>query len=177
MQYLVISLVFVAATTDLKTGRIPNWLTLPALLLGIVWQAVADGMTGAALSLLGALCCGVVPWLMHRMTKGQAIGGGDIKLFAALGAWLGPVHGLEVELSAFLFLGILALAQLSYQGALLRVLINSLTILLNPLLPEKKRRKIAPESLTEMRMGPAIALATTLFVVRATYAVNVPWPI
>lgn len=175
MPYVVILLAALAAATDARTGRIPNWLTLPGILCALVWHATASGMFGVSLSLIGALACGLVPWVMFRATQGKAIGGGDIKLFAALGSWLGPLHGLETELSSFLLVGLLALVQLTYRGQLIQVLGNSLNVVFNPFLPQKWKRRVAPEALTEMRMGPAICLATILIVVKTTWLPQIPW--
>ena len=149
-----------AAISDARTGRIPNWLTLPAAVLGIVFHAIAGGGTGAARSVAGLLVCASVPLLLYRSTRGRGIGGGDVKLFGALGALAGPGRGLEVELSAFLLLAVFALVRLAFAGRLLRVLANALRLLANPILPQRWRRPIAPEAMTEMRMGPAIAVAT-----------------
>lgn len=177
MLTLVIPLTAIAAYTDARSGLIPNWLTLPSLFLALAWRVTVDGMTGAAEGLFGALLCGVIPWLMHRSTGGKAIGGGDIKLFAASGALLGPTLGLELELSAFLTLGVFALLQLSYRGLLLRTLYNSLRLGLSPFLPSRLRCSPAQETLTEMRMGPAIAFAAVLVITRHLWLPGLPWPV
>lgn len=177
MLTLVIPLTAAAAFTDTRSGLIPNWLTLPALLVALAWRLAGGGMAGIFVGILGALLCGLVPWLMHRSTGGRAIGGGDIKLFAACGALLGPSLGLELELSSFLLLGIFALVQLSYRGLLFKTLYNSIRLGLNPLLPKRMRCEPSDETLTEMRMGPAIALAALLVIARRTLLEGLPWPV
>jgi prepilin peptidase CpaA len=165
----------VAAATDARTGLIPNWLTLTLVLAGVGLQAVARGTAGLVLALSGLTICGVLPWLLHRGTQGKAIGGGDVKLFAGLGAVAGPFVGLEIQLSAFLLLGVFALIQLAFRGQLFRVLRNSLFLALNPLLPAKWKQPLESASLTEMRMGPAIAVAVVSVLLRDQVAVYVPW--
>lgn len=160
MIYLPLAFTFLAAVIDARTGRIPNWLTFPALVTGLATNGVLGGLEGSLWAIVGALLCGVIPWVLFRSTQGQGIGGGDVKLFAALGAWLGTLRGLEVEMSAFLVLAFLALVQLTYRGELLRVLMNVATLLINPFRRRAKRRSIEPAALTEMRMGPAIFIAT-----------------
>ncbi|MGE5786855.1 MAG: prepilin peptidase [Myxococcales bacterium] len=150
----------IAAATDLRNGRIPNQLTLPAMLLGVAVHGAFSGIAGALESVVGLLVCAAVPGIVYWATKGAAIGGGDLKLFGALGALLGPMHGLEVELSSFLLLGVFAFFRLAYLGQLSRALLTSLQLVAGPLVPALKRR-VATNGLvmTEMRMGPAIAVA------------------
>jgi prepilin peptidase CpaA len=159
LVHLALAASLLAAAWDARTGRIPNWLTLPLIPLALLLSAVSAGATGAAWSLGGLVACALVPGFLYRATHGRGIGGGDVKLFAALGALLGPVKGLEVEFGAFIVLACLAVVHLAYAGKLLAVLRNALLLLVGPLLPARFRRAAAPEALTEMRMGPAIAIA------------------
>lgn len=165
----------IAAATDARTGRIPNWLTLSLILAGVGLQAASRGAAGLLLALTGLAICGLLPWLLHRGTQGKAIGGGDVKLFAGLGAVSGPFVGLEIQLSAFMLLGVFALVHLAFRGQLFRVLRNSLFLALNPLLPGKWKQPLESASLTEMRMGPAIAVAVLSVLVRDQVAAYVPW--
>lgn len=150
----------VAATTDLRSGRIPNKLTFPAMLLGVAIHGVFSGIAGLAESLIGLVVCAAVPGVVYKASKGAGIGGGDIKLFAAIGAILGPMQGLEVELSAFLLLGIFALFRLAFLGQLGRTLLSSLKVTAGLFIPTLKSRAASQGLvMTEMRMGPAIAVA------------------
>jgi prepilin peptidase CpaA len=111
----------------------------------------------AGLSLLGAAICSIVPLLLYRM---DAIGGGDVKLLAALGAILRPMLGIEAELYGFLAAAIIAPAWLAYEGKLGAVLANTVAIVKNPFLPKTKRREIPPEMLTSIRFGPGVFVGT-----------------
>lgn len=164
-----------AAALDARTGLIPNWLTLPLMAAGLAFQAVSRGVLGLALAVTGLVVCGLLPWGLHRSTQGKAIGGGDVKLFAGLGAVAGPFVGLEIELSAFLLLGVFALVKLAFRGQLLRVLRSSMFLALNPLLPARWKRPLETAVLTEMRMGPAIAVAVLSVLVRDRLAAHLPW--
>jgi prepilin peptidase CpaA len=77
----------VATVTDLHSHRIPNWLVLPFLLvrLGLRgWLAGWHGMLHSPADMgVGALFFGIVCWM-------DGIGMGDVKLCAAIGAWIGP---------------------------------------------------------------------------------------
>jgi prepilin peptidase CpaA len=164
-----------AAVTDSRTGRIPNWLTLPVSAFGVGLHAVMGGRGLAGISLLGLLLAAAVPAILYRTSQGRAIGGGDVKLFAALGALLGPTLAIEAEFGAFTLLAVFALIQLAYRGRLLRVLGNAASILLNPLLPRKWRRDIQSESMTEMRMGPAIAASVLSTIIIEHFSRILPW--
>jgi prepilin peptidase CpaA len=76
-----------AAWTDWRTRRIPNWLTVPALALGIGANALAAGWPGAKASLEGA---GLAMVILLPLVLMRGLGAGDWKLMAALGALLGP---------------------------------------------------------------------------------------
>jgi prepilin peptidase CpaA len=77
----------VATFTDLRSRRIPNWLVFPFLLMGFVVSAWLHGWHGITQSLagfgLGAVIFGVFFVL-------GGMGMGDVKLCAAIGAWVGP---------------------------------------------------------------------------------------
>lgn len=77
----------IATFTDLRSCRIPNWLVLPFLAAGIIvsgvthgWQGIGQSFLGMA---LGAVIFGFFCWL-------GGMGMGDVKLCAAVGAWIGP---------------------------------------------------------------------------------------
>jgi prepilin peptidase CpaA len=156
----------VAAWLDWRTGHMPNWLTLGPLALAPVAHAVAVGsvahafepaVQAAGFSVLGAIVCAAVPLALYRAS---AIGGGDVKLFAALGALLRTLIGVEAEFYAFIAAAVLSLGHLAYQGKLLRVLGNTFMLAVNPFLPRDRRREITPEMMTWARFGPAIFVGT-----------------
>ncbi len=162
-----------AAIIDWRTGEIPNWLTIGPLFGGALAHVVYDAAHGASAkdaalsggwSLFGALVCSVIPLVLYRQ---DAIGGGDLKLLAGLGAILtmgsgGWKLGLEAEMYSFFAAGLLAPAGLAYEGKLFRTLKNTALLAINPFLPKKKRRAIEPALLNWFRFGPAIFLGTAV---------------
>jgi prepilin peptidase CpaA len=86
--------VAIATATDLKFRRIPNWLVLPFLAAGVGVSVLIHGWHGLGQSLegsgLGLLIYGILFWL-------GGMGAGDVKLSAAIGAWIGP-HQLFLAL-------------------------------------------------------------------------------
>ena len=80
----VIALVTLAARADVRTRKIPNQITFPAMLLGLATHYALGGPQDLVASLAGiAVALALIPgWLMRWM------GAGDVKLMAAAGAWL-----------------------------------------------------------------------------------------
>jgi leader peptidase (prepilin peptidase)/N-methyltransferase len=97
------------AEEDYKTGLLPNQLTMSLLLVGLAFAPWATGM-GWTNSLLGALVGGglalAVIAASAKMTGKAGWGVGDLKLLAALGAWVGWYGVLPVVL----FSSVLAVA-------------------------------------------------------------------
>lgn len=161
--FLIAALVVtaIAAVFDWRKGEIPNWVTLGSLALGLVGHAatgfLAGGLKGSGAELLrafvGAVACSLVPLLLYKL---GALGGGDLKLLAGLGALLGPMLGIEAELYGFVAAAIYAPARLAYEGKLLRTLGNTAALAANPVLPKAKRREITPEMMTWLRFGPPL---------------------
>src|SRR5687768_7459580 len=77
-----------AAVVDARERKIRNWLTVSLMLSGLMqsWTPMATvGPGAAALGLLVGFALLVLPFAVG------AIGGGDVKLMAGIGAWLGPL--------------------------------------------------------------------------------------
>jgi len=75
-----------ACWLDVRTRRIPNWLTFPAAGLGVAATTVLHGVHGTVSSAEG-LVVGLALFFPLFVLKG--LGAGDVKLMGALGAWLG----------------------------------------------------------------------------------------
>lgn len=105
---------------DWDTTLLPDSMTLPLLWAGLVAAALgwtlplADALWGAVLGYAGLW---LVVWAFERVTGKEAMGGGDLKLLAALGAWLGPAALLPLVFIASL-LGALVGLLMKARGAL-----------------------------------------------------------
>jgi len=153
-----------AAFTDARREIIPNWLTLPAIAIGPIFWFAADFYWGGVRALLGLVLCAAVPyWLFRR----GAWAGGDVKLFAAIGALVGGgADGIGVGIEALLFTSmtaaVYALVRLAWEGKLLRTLANAFFLPLNPLLPKAWRREITPELMSRVRLGVPALVGTAV---------------
>ena len=98
--------VVVAAVIDVRTQRIPNWLSLPCLVAGLGFSGMTHGWSGLGLSLLGLLTAALVFGIFCYL---GGMGMGDVKLFAAVGAWLGPAQTFAALLYTGVAGGIIAI--------------------------------------------------------------------
>lgn len=109
-------LLLIAAVGDFRTRRIPNRLVAVIAMLGVAWSlVVTPGLPGAYQG-LGGLLTGLVCWLPFYAVGW--LGAGDVKMFAAAGAWLGPLRTVEGALIAAVCGAVLALIWMigSYGG-------------------------------------------------------------
>jgi prepilin peptidase CpaA len=116
VQGCALSAASVAAIIDVRTRRIPNWLTFGTLVLGVVINAWLHGFSGALTAIAGA---GLGAALLLPFYFMRAIGAGDVKLLAALGALLGPTALLSVAVYGALVGGAMSLVILLARGRLL----------------------------------------------------------
>ena len=149
---------------DLRTRRIPNYLTLGTAVAGLAYNFMSQGISGLADGFLGILlgfACLILPYLWGGM------GAGDVKALAALGAWLGP------KLTVFLFCymgiagGVIAVGCLVWQGILWQKIKEGWVFLLNLILcrPDGAPRTTSPVKLTEgIPYGVAIAVGMIVLV-------------
>ncbi|MGD9645119.1 MAG: prepilin peptidase [Pirellulales bacterium] len=100
-----------AAWTDLRSHRIPNALTVPAALAALAYHSLAPQGLGFLMSLAG-LGVGLALLFVPAALGGSGMG--DVKLLAALGAWLGPKLVLVAFVLSAVSAAFLAAAVLTY---------------------------------------------------------------
>ena len=127
---VLLGLLLVATLTDLLRHKIYNWTTYPGMLAALCLNAAVDvadlasteaqqqrlertlGYVGFWQGLIGLLACGFLMLVCYVMLK---IGGGDVKLMAMVGAFMGPPDGIEAMLWTFVFGMCLALIVLIWR--------------------------------------------------------------
>lgn len=103
---VAVGVALVACVWDLHSRRIPNLLTLGAALVALIVSTSTIGWPGLGSS-MGGWLLGTALWLPLYALGGM--GAGDVKLLAAIGAWLGPADVFHVALYAGIAGGILAI--------------------------------------------------------------------
>ena len=154
--HVMLAMVSIAAASDWKTGLIPNAVVALGAGLGVLVQLLFVVVFGAPLwaslasMALGLFACATLPLVLWLM---GAMGGGDLKLFAAIGVCVGPGMGLDIQLwSHVIALLVLPVCLLRRGGA--RTLFTSFARLLG--------RETASVQLSSFRFAPAILVACVL---------------
>ena len=119
----------VAAGTDLRWRRIPNWITVPGFFLGLGLNVAHGGWAGLKTSLLGA---GLGLLLLFPFVVLRSLGAGDWKLAGAIGSILGIGAMIDVLLASVFVAGLMAIVLVIYKRRMretmqnLRHLVSSL---------------------------------------------------
>ena len=103
---VVLAVGIIACVTDVRSRRIPNTLTFGAALGGLLFHFVFGGWKGLGVA-TGGWALGLALFLPFFLLRGM--GAGDVKLLAALGAWLGPMQVVWVALFTSIAGGVMAL--------------------------------------------------------------------
>ena len=126
LQIALFVLALAAGAYDLRFRRIPNWLTASGFCLGLALHGWLEGWPGLQQAILGAGLGLAVYFVLFAL---RAMGGGDVKLMAAVGAIVGPLNWLVIFLAASLLGGLIAIILVLSRGTLLRTLWNVLSVL------------------------------------------------
>ncbi len=151
----------VATFTDLRSRRIPNWLVVPFLVAGIAASSWFQGWTGLGHSLEG-LALGAAIYGALNLFGGMGMG--DVKLVAAIGAWIGPAQlGLALVMTAMAG-GLIALgwAGCWYVGKWFKSLARARTTDGQEILVPGSESAQANPLGKKMPFAPAIAIGTLI---------------
>jgi prepilin peptidase CpaA len=148
----------IATFTDLRWRRIPNWLVVPYLASGLIVSCCMNGWRGLELSMAGLLIGGLSFGILFLM---GGMGAGDVKLCAAIGAWVGPSQMLLALVGAGLAGGVMVLVWAAHAGLLAELFRSTGQLAMN-----RNSAAIAnyeePPMRRTMPYGPAIAIGALL---------------
>lgn len=160
MVVVLIGLLTVAVVTDMRSSRIPNWLTFPSMALALAAHAWLHGLQGCLFSLLGfAVGLGLFlgPHLLGCM------GAGDVKLMAAVGAIVGPQDALLSALLSATVGGLYALGAMWHHWGLRSAVCRMGCSVRSLVTPGGQRASVQEMALPyRLRYGVAIAGGTLL---------------
>lgn len=166
----LLGLLVVAAGTDLHARRIPNVLVLMALAVAFAVQWGLHGAGEGSQRWISGLLTGGGLFMPFYLLRGM--GAGDVKLMAAVGAFVGPQPAFEIALATCVIGGAWSLAVVVFKGAARSVGANMLAILLSKGgqrsgLSEREKGAVL-SSVGSLPYGVAIALGTlSIMILRA----------
>ena len=162
---LAVALALIAGWTDWRSRRIPNWLTVPGFLVGVLANVLASGRDGLKASLLGA---GLGLLVLLPFVFLRSLGAGDWKLAGALGASVGWEAMVTLLMGSVFVAGIMALGLVIYKRRFLQTLRNIGRLVASMVtfhMPGPEVSLDNPQSL-KVPYGVALALTTVLFGIR-----------
>ncbi len=155
-----LALTLSAGWLDWRSRRIPNWLTVPGLFLGITLNSLLTGWHGAKLALEGA---GLALVLLLPLVLLRAFGAGDWKLMGAVGAFVGPILFLFVLVGSLFVSGLMAMVAMMRTHRV-RTTFRNLAVLVRGFisfgLREKLNISLDNPELLKLPFGVAVAVST-----------------
>lgn len=172
IEFVLLISVLVATVTDLRWRRIPNWLTVSTLLLGLIinglitYPSPLEGLWLSAKGFALAFGLNLVMYTLH-MT-----GAGDVKLLAAIGAAVGCSDFVGIFLLTALIGGVLAIILMLIKGRVRQTLWNvgyMVSELMRWRAPHVTREQLDVGSTKALRLPGAvrISLGVVTFLVMA----------
>jgi prepilin peptidase CpaA len=129
LPYLpMLALLIWAAIEDVRTRRIRNWLTLSLIVSGLIYSHLGYGTVTPGQAWLGLAAGFFLPFALFLI---GALGGGDVKLLAGVGVWLGPTGSLAVFAGAAIIGMVIVLIQCAAKGRLFQLFQNSAVLALS----------------------------------------------
>ncbi len=117
----LVVLLVVATVTDVRNQMIYNWNTYPGILLGFVLRWGDGGTPAVEDSLKGFAVCGGLMLVCFVLF---GLGGGDLKLIAMMGAFLGFERGVDALLWTLVLGGILGGVVIIWQIGFVNILVQ-----------------------------------------------------
>jgi prepilin peptidase CpaA len=157
---LTILLTIVASAIDIRKRKIPNWLSVTGIVVGIGVNTVVGGWPGCEGSLLGA---GLALGLLLPLVMLRALGAGDWKLMGAVGAFLGWRMMLVVLLFSIFIAGFLAMLVTMQAGKLVATFKNIWALIRGFMtfgLRPNREISLDNPALIKLPFGVAVAAAT-----------------
>ncbi len=167
-QVVLVLVVLVAAVYDTRFRRIPNWLVLSGLVLGLGFNTLLFEWRGLRYSLLG-VGLGLLIYFPLYLLRGM--GAGDVKLMAAIGSIVGAANWFGIFLITAVLGGLWAIILLLTRGRLRNSLWNAAFLVqqLSTFNPPYAREELDISSPKSVKLphGLVIACGSLLFIIGA----------
>jgi len=160
---MILALLLTASITDLYFNRIPNLLTYPAMLFGLAYHLMLNGIDGLTFSTQGlglGIALLILPYLLGGM------GAGDAKLMGAVGSFIGAKATFEAFILIALSGGVYALALILIRRDVFRGFFSEKLMVLSSMVMLRQYVPIQAESSGQkprLKYGLAIAFGTITY--------------
>lgn len=131
IKAVLIIAVIIAAFYDIKEKRIPNILTFPTILTGILLNTIFNGFQGLTYSIIGfftGMALFFIPFALGAM------GAGDVKLMGAIGSLMGWRFAVFATLFSAIAGLFVVIVYLIYQRKLFYLLKKYFIVLARPII-------------------------------------------
>ncbi len=129
--YILGVFILIAFYLDVRYYKIPNWLTMSGMIIGLIYHGIVGGFSGVLFSLFGILAGGGI-LLLFYLFKGVAAG--DVKLFAAIGAITGVQFTLYGLMYSVLLAGLIGVIMIIFRKDLIMRVYYGIVRIFNALL-------------------------------------------
>ena len=159
LKIILVGVVLLAGAYDARYRKIPNWLSLSGLILGLGINMLLSGWAGLGAAILG-FGLAVLVYMPLYLIRGM--GAGDVKLMAAIGAIVGPHDWLGIFIATALVGGVVSLTAVAIKKRTYQTLLN-LTTIVSELLqfrrPAKADARLDVRNPNALRMPHAVSIA------------------
>ena len=174
-QIIIVCLLIAAMVFDVRYLKIPNIITFPAMLTGVVYHTLSGGGAGLLFS-LGGLATGLAVLLILFLMG--AMGAGDAKLMGAIGALSGTHAVVNAALFTMVSGGIYTLILILFRYSACKEVLPRILFQLNHFMRTRKLAEISLKNRpNEPKLCYAVAIATGTFFVLGWQAVNHSLPL
>ena len=169
VEIALLAVLLVAAVYDVRFRRIPNWISVTGVAIGLALNAFLFGLPGVWLS-LGGLGLGFGVYFLLYLIR--AMGAGDVKLMTAVGAMVGWQDWFGIFLVTAILGGVMALILAASHGRIQKTLWNVGFILSEmksgrPAYIAKEELDVRSPKSMGLPHGAVIAVGTVFFLVLA----------
>ncbi len=159
LKVALLAVVLVGAVYDFRSRKIPNWLSLSGIILGLGVNTLLFQAHGLRVALLG-FCCSLAIYVPLYLLRGM--GAGDVKLMAAVGAIVGPQNWLILFMATALVGGVIALIVILHKKRFWQTFANVAIMvpeLLHFRLPSRSEPQLDVRRPDALRLPHAVSIA------------------
>jgi len=168
--FVLLIVLVAAAAYDVKYRKIPNWLSLSGILLGVAINFGIGPPEGGVVFALQGFALGFAVYMALYVIR--AMGAGDVKLMGAVGALVGWERWFGIFLVTAIVGGVMAFMLVLFPGRLKRTLFNVGFILSElkhgrPAYVAKEELDVRTQKGASLPHGAVIAISTIFYIAMA----------